>query len=622
MAGVKLGKVTAIDKDEGSNKRISYFIKPDTHENIFAIDSKNGELTSRKSLDREEKKYYDLVIVAIDFGQPVRQTGVCEVKVLVDDVNDNAPIFLPPKKVFASHAQDHTSIISLIPSHHTNHSSLFPPSASANPYFFSTSPSSFYSSSYKNASVGPFVFYISNRLQRADVVVRMVASDRDANENSEISFEIISSIEKRVLKHSKTNISKHSSASKSNKKQIGVNEGESGSGGNNNYGGDESEVGNELHQNGHINLVYNHSHPSSATLREVGIKLIEEQSKNQYKHHQPPQTFLRNSLSTNLSNVSNFQPHQNIFKSNHQHHFSSQLQTHSSVQHTHNQKAPFSINRDNGDIYLLEENFNKAIGKHFILVIMASDKGNYSLSSTTHLHLIVNSSLSRNGAPIGVFELLTNQGALAVLVAVVVVVLCSICLVICLMAMVLACRRYCKSKKLACKYSVAATQIDKNCTRTSTLNKDIDSFLFPSLKQPTGQNDDYNKHYNHVEKCTNSPNTTPTSPETASRKTTTSTYNWSSSYNMIDTNIPTPVMAEANTAACNITAPSAMVEEAKGLDGGFNYTNVSFACFKNYERRTENLSTFLKVRCACCNCDINARRLAPIMSIIKHLLQH
>lgn len=57
----------------------------------FKLDSVTGELTAA-SLDREKVPKYILTVSAKDKGRPNRET-VCNITVLVLDVNDNPPVF-------------------------------------------------------------------------------------------------------------------------------------------------------------------------------------------------------------------------------------------------------------------------------------------------------------------------------------------------------------------------------------------------------------------------------------------------------------------------------------------------------------------------------------------------
>lgn len=56
----------------------------------FAIDDQKGEIVTKVRLDREERKTYEIPIIASDGGG---RSGFTTVKVKVGDLNDNAPEF-------------------------------------------------------------------------------------------------------------------------------------------------------------------------------------------------------------------------------------------------------------------------------------------------------------------------------------------------------------------------------------------------------------------------------------------------------------------------------------------------------------------------------------------------
>ncbi|XP_007441203.1 protocadherin-16 [Python bivittatus] len=90
-AGSGVGRVTATDWDAGPNSRLTYrLVPPEGH---FLIHTQTGELSIRKSLDREQQSSYQLQVLVQDGGTPPRSTtGTIYVTVL--DENDNAPAFL------------------------------------------------------------------------------------------------------------------------------------------------------------------------------------------------------------------------------------------------------------------------------------------------------------------------------------------------------------------------------------------------------------------------------------------------------------------------------------------------------------------------------------------------
>ncbi|XP_060134092.1 protocadherin gamma-A6 isoform X27 [Zootoca vivipara] len=89
----------ATDPDLGINSVQNYQLTGSIHFSLDVQTGENGpkhaELVLEKSLDREEQQVYDLILMAMDGGDPVR-TGTAQIQVIVLDVNDNAPIFSQP----------------------------------------------------------------------------------------------------------------------------------------------------------------------------------------------------------------------------------------------------------------------------------------------------------------------------------------------------------------------------------------------------------------------------------------------------------------------------------------------------------------------------------------------
>ncbi|KAG6454631.1 hypothetical protein O3G_MSEX008785 [Manduca sexta] len=84
--------VAATDKDIGANGVITYSITSGNNGNKFSIDPTTGQLTAR-TLDRETQARYHLTITAFDHGSPVALQGSCNITVMVEDQNDNDPVF-------------------------------------------------------------------------------------------------------------------------------------------------------------------------------------------------------------------------------------------------------------------------------------------------------------------------------------------------------------------------------------------------------------------------------------------------------------------------------------------------------------------------------------------------
>uniref|UniRef100_A0ACB8FFC6 Protocadherin-16 n=1 Tax=Sphaerodactylus townsendi TaxID=933632 RepID=A0ACB8FFC6_9SAUR len=87
-------QVTARDKDQGPNGEVRYSIlhTPHTHSHWFAIDPTTGIVTTAAPLDYETNPQPRLTVLATDGGKPpLSSTAV--VRVVLQDVNDNEPIF-------------------------------------------------------------------------------------------------------------------------------------------------------------------------------------------------------------------------------------------------------------------------------------------------------------------------------------------------------------------------------------------------------------------------------------------------------------------------------------------------------------------------------------------------
>ncbi|XP_057346957.1 protocadherin beta-15-like isoform X2 [Manis pentadactyla] len=87
---------TAQDLDVGSNNIQSYIISHNSHFHVSTRNRGDGrkypELVLDKELDREEQAELRLTLTALDGGSPPR-SGTAQVRILVLDVNDNAPEF-------------------------------------------------------------------------------------------------------------------------------------------------------------------------------------------------------------------------------------------------------------------------------------------------------------------------------------------------------------------------------------------------------------------------------------------------------------------------------------------------------------------------------------------------
>ena len=89
--GTLLARLTATDGDIGINGEIRYSLKGEDAE-AFNIDENTGDLTSRRSLDREQKEAYEFIAVAEDNGNDIKLSNSARVIVRISDVNDNKPV--------------------------------------------------------------------------------------------------------------------------------------------------------------------------------------------------------------------------------------------------------------------------------------------------------------------------------------------------------------------------------------------------------------------------------------------------------------------------------------------------------------------------------------------------
>uniref|UniRef100_A0A8C5PHQ0 Cadherin domain-containing protein n=1 Tax=Leptobrachium leishanense TaxID=445787 RepID=A0A8C5PHQ0_9ANUR len=86
----------ARDPDIGLNSIQSYNLTPNQFfklgEKISTEGIKYPELVLEKALDREQMKFYELILTASDGGKPMK-TGTALITITIQDVNDNFPVF-------------------------------------------------------------------------------------------------------------------------------------------------------------------------------------------------------------------------------------------------------------------------------------------------------------------------------------------------------------------------------------------------------------------------------------------------------------------------------------------------------------------------------------------------
>ncbi|NXQ03892.1 PCDG7 protein, partial [Vidua macroura] len=96
VPGSRFPLAEAHDPDAGRNSLQSYELSGDEHFSLAVQAGPGGdqrpELVLAKALDREEAAFHELVLRAMDGGDPAR-TGTARIRVTVLDANDNAPVF-------------------------------------------------------------------------------------------------------------------------------------------------------------------------------------------------------------------------------------------------------------------------------------------------------------------------------------------------------------------------------------------------------------------------------------------------------------------------------------------------------------------------------------------------
>uniref|UniRef100_A0A8D0ETL4 Cadherin domain-containing protein n=1 Tax=Strix occidentalis caurina TaxID=311401 RepID=A0A8D0ETL4_STROC len=94
--GARFPLEMAEDPDVGSNSLLTYELTSHPSFTLAMIEgpdgSKQPELVLESALDREKQSSFQLVLTAVDGGDPAR-SGTVQVRVNVTDANDNAPVF-------------------------------------------------------------------------------------------------------------------------------------------------------------------------------------------------------------------------------------------------------------------------------------------------------------------------------------------------------------------------------------------------------------------------------------------------------------------------------------------------------------------------------------------------
>ncbi len=96
--GAEVGQVTAVDADSPPFSGFMYFMDPDASaSDTFMLEPESGRIFTRKSLDREYRSEYQLVIMAVSKKAPSHSSSV-RVTIYVADRNDNTPFVVFPTR--------------------------------------------------------------------------------------------------------------------------------------------------------------------------------------------------------------------------------------------------------------------------------------------------------------------------------------------------------------------------------------------------------------------------------------------------------------------------------------------------------------------------------------------
>ncbi|XP_050342751.1 protocadherin-like wing polarity protein stan [Nymphalis io] len=98
--GYSIVRVQAYDADEGVNAELTYTLTDKEYNGNndlpITIDPRSGWVYTSTQLDREIQSKYQLQVTATDSGSPPR-SATASVVVVIQDVNDNDPVFSPPQ---------------------------------------------------------------------------------------------------------------------------------------------------------------------------------------------------------------------------------------------------------------------------------------------------------------------------------------------------------------------------------------------------------------------------------------------------------------------------------------------------------------------------------------------
>ncbi|NWV59340.1 PCDGH protein, partial [Malurus elegans] len=105
----------ARDADVGSNSVLTYQLTSNPSFSLALRENPGGkkqpELVLERALDREKQSSFELVLMAVDGGDPAR-SGTVQVRINVTDANDNPPVF--SKRIYEARVAENLPVGSLV----------------------------------------------------------------------------------------------------------------------------------------------------------------------------------------------------------------------------------------------------------------------------------------------------------------------------------------------------------------------------------------------------------------------------------------------------------------------------------------------------------------------------
>ncbi|KAM7042531.1 protocadherin gamma-B1-like [Acridotheres tristis] len=115
LPGARFPLEMAHDSDAGSNSLLTYQLTSNPSFSLSMKEKPGGkkqpELVLETSLDREKQSSFELVLLAVDGGDPAR-SGTVQVRINVTDANDNPPIF--SKSLYEARVAENLPVESLV----------------------------------------------------------------------------------------------------------------------------------------------------------------------------------------------------------------------------------------------------------------------------------------------------------------------------------------------------------------------------------------------------------------------------------------------------------------------------------------------------------------------------